>query len=109
MELREGQRATITAELRTAAGHAAVYQTGTATFESSKPEILQVVPVADNELACEIIGVDGSNNDSAVVTFRCDGDPDADQDREIVGTIDVVVTTGEAVVVELSASTPADA
>lgn len=107
MELREGQRATITAELRTAAGHAAVYQTGTATFESSKPEILQVVPVADNELACEIIGVDGSNNDSAVVTFRCDGDPDGDV-RDIIGTIDVVVTQGEAVIVTLSASTPTD-
>lgn len=107
MELREGQRSTITATLKTAAGHPAAYQIGTATFESSKPEIVQVVPTADNELSCEIFGVDGTNNDSAVITFRCDGDPDADV-REIVGTLDVVVTQGEATVVELSATEPVD-
>jgi hypothetical protein len=43
-----------------------------------------------------------------VITFRADGDPDADQTRDLVGTLDVVVTQGEAVVVELSAGAPAD-
>jgi len=107
MELREGQQVTVTASLKTAAGHDADYQTGSATWESSDPAA-SVTANPDNELEATVIGVDGSTNATAVITFRADGDPDADQTRDLVGTLDVAVTKGEAAVVELSAGAPSD-
>jgi len=107
-ELREGQQFDVTAKLTTASGHAAAYQQGTATFESSDPSIASVEQSADDPLTATVKGVDGSNNGSAVITFRADGDPDADQTRDLVATLDVVVTQGEAVVAELEAGPASD-
>ncbi len=101
MELREGQQVTITADLKTKKGNAASFDEGTATFESSDESIASVTQNPDNELEATIVGLDGSDNGSAVITFRVDGDPDEDESRDIVGTLDVVVTQGEATVVEL--------
>jgi hypothetical protein len=108
MNLREGQQVKLTAALRTKAGHVATYEPGSATWESSDPSVATVTVDPDSELSANVIGVDGSNNGSVVITFRADGDPDADQVRDLVGTLDVVVTQGEAVVVELSAGVASD-
>lgn len=107
-ELREGQQFTVTAILKTADGHPASYEKGSAKWESSDESVATVEVNPDNELESTVKGVDGSNNGSAVITFRADGDPDADQTRDLVATLDVVVTQGEAVVSELSAGTPSD-
>lgn len=108
MELREGQQSVVTANLKTAAGHPAAYQDGTATFESSDPTIATVEQDSANPLQATVKGVDGSNNGSVVITFRADGDPDADQERDLVATLDVVVTQGEAVVADLEAGPASD-
>jgi hypothetical protein len=113
MELREGQQVPLTAALRTRAGRPAAYEQGSATWGSSDPSIATVTVDPNNELVATVVGVssvgsDGQDNPSAVITFRADGDPDADQTRDLIGTLDVVVTQGEAVVVELSAGAPTD-
>lgn len=107
-ELREGQQFGVTASLKTAAGHNAAYQTGSATWESSDENIASVEVNPDNELEATVRGLDGSNSDAVVITFRADGDPDDDEVRDLVATLDVVVTQGEAVVSELVAGTPTD-
>lgn len=107
-ELREGQEFTVTASFKTAAGHDAAYEENSVTWESSDESVATVEVSPENELEAVVKGVDGSNNRSAVITFRADGDPDADQVRDLVATLDVVVTQGEAVVAELTAGTPTD-
>lgn len=107
MELKEGQKATLTVALRTATGHAAGYETGTAQFESSDDALLKVTSNPDNELLATIETLDGSNNDTATVTFRADG-LQGDGEREIVGTLAVVCTQGDATVVEITATPPPD-
>lgn len=108
MELREGQQVTITAELRTRSGNPATYEAGSIGWESSDESIATVEVNPENELQAIVKGVDGSENGSAVVTFRADGDPDADETRNLVGTLDVVVTQGEAVVVSLATGPVSD-
>lgn len=107
-ELREGQEFKVSASFKTAVGHDAAYEEGTATWESSDESVATVEANPDKELEAVVKGVDGSSNGSAVITFRADGDPDADQVRDLVATLDVVVTQGEAVVAELTAGTPTD-
>ncbi len=108
MELREGQQVVVTASLKTSAGHDAAYQTGTAVWTSSDNALATVTVSPDNELSATVVGVDGSVNGSAVITLNLDGDPDADEVRDIVGTLAITVTQGEATVVELTAGTPTD-
>jgi hypothetical protein len=54
--------------------------------------------------------VDGSNNASANIEFRADGDQDAGPNdvNEIVGTLAVTCTQGDAVTVEIEAGEPTD-
>lgn len=108
MELREGQRVEATVSLLTSSGHPAAYQAGTEAWQSSDPAAVSVTPHADNPLVADIDGLGGSANATAVVTFTCDGDPDADQSRDIVATLDVVCTQGEAMVAEITTGTPSD-
>lgn len=108
MELREGQEFTVSAALETAAGHAAAFQAGTAVWESSDPSVASVEVDPNKELQAVVKGLDGSNNGSALITFSVDGDPDADETRDILGTLDAVCTQGEAVVVELTAGPVSD-
>ncbi len=108
MELREGQKVSASASLKTAAGNDAAYQTGSAVWTSSDPAVASVEVDATNELAATIHGLNGAANTPVLVTFTADGDPDADQTRDVVATLDVVVTQGEAVVAEITAGTPED-
>lgn len=107
MELREGQQVTATVALVTKKGHPASYEKGSAKWESSDPAV-SVTPVDGDELSATITGEDGSANAAAVVKFTADGDPDADQVRDIVATLDVVCTQGEATVATISTGTPSD-
>lgn len=108
MELREGQQVEATVSLTTASGHPAVHESGTESWESSDPDIASVTVNANDPLQATIVGVDGSNNGSVLITFRADGDPDADQVRDIVVTGDVVVTQGEAHVGSMTFGPPID-
>lgn len=108
MELREGQQVKVKASLRTKMGKKAAFQEGSVAWETSNPDVAQVTVNPEDELEATVRGLDGEANEAVVITFRADGDPDEDEVREIIGTLDVVVTQGEAVVVELSAETPSD-
>jgi hypothetical protein len=110
MELREGQQVDATVTLKTAAGNPAAYQKGTAKWTTSDETAVQVMQAAApvDELKATIYGVSGANNTPVLITFTCDGDPDSDQQRDIVATLDVVCTQGEAVVAEIDTGTATD-
>ena len=107
-ELREGQQIVATVALKTKAGRPAAYQTGTAKWTSSADAVATVTPDPNNELSATIVGVDGSANTPVLVTFTADGDPDADQERDVVATLDIVVTQGEAFVAEITPGAATD-
>lgn len=108
MQLREGQKSTLTVGLRTRSGNLAQYEQGSGSWESSNPAVVSVTPNPDNELEAEIVGLNGSNNESVLITFHADGDPDAEETRDVIATLDATCTQGEAVVAEITASEPVD-
>lgn len=101
MELREGQSVVLTGKPKTASGHPAAYQTGSAQWTSSDESVATVEQDPNDELKGRVRGIDGSNNESVVIECRVDGDPDADQERILIGTKSVTVTQGEATVFDL--------
>lgn len=105
-ELQEGEKAVVTAEPRTANGNPAKYELGSVSWETSDETVMTVTPNPDNELQAEIECIDGSNNETVTITCRLDGDPDADDVRELVGAATGVATQGEATVFALSVKTP---
>lgn len=107
-ELREGQRIRATVALKTKGGNPAAYEKGTEKWGSSDPAVASVTPDAADPLQADVDGLNGANNASVLVTFTADGDPDVDQARDVVATLDVTVTQGEAVVAEISAGAPTD-
>jgi hypothetical protein len=108
MELREGQQVDASVILKTASGNPAAYEKGSASWSSSDETVVSVEQVMADELKATIFGKNGSTNASALITFTCDGDPDAGpgQVRNIVGTLAVVCTQGEAVVAEIDTGVP---
>jgi|SRR6185369_5331497 len=109
-ELREGQFIDLSVAVKTAAGHPAKFQAGSASFVTSGPEATVGPDPNDptNELKARLTGVDGSANAAGLVTFKADGDPDDDASRDVVATLDYVVTQGEAVVAEITAGPATD-
>lgn len=107
-ELREGQEFNVTAMLKTRAGNPASYDEESVQWESSDPSIASVTADENNPLKAKVKGLNGTDNAAVVISFRADGDPDSNETREIVATLDVVVTQGEARVVELSNDTAVD-
>lgn len=108
LELREGQKAELQVEVTTASGNAAAIQAGSARFTSSDESVVSVVQDPANELRATIHGLDGTANDAVVVEFRADGDQDADEVREIVGSVSVICTRGDAVVAAITAGPVVD-
>jgi hypothetical protein len=108
MELREGQKANVTVKPLTARGHAGAIETGSARWSTSDESVISVTADPSNELAATIEGLDGSQNESVVVEFRADGKR-GEEVKEVVGTVDVVCTQGDATVVNLEVGTPSDA
>lgn len=110
MDLREGQQVNASVVLKTASGNPAAYEKGSAKWTSSDDSVVAVKQNPEDELKAVIAGLNGADNTPVLITFSCDGDPDAgpDQFRAIVATLDVVCTQGEAVVAEIQTDTPAD-
>lgn len=102
MELKEGTQVQLGVALLTKVGHPASYEKGSAvwTVTGDKPETVSLEVNPDDELVATLKGVDGSNNDSVLVTFHADGDPDTDNVRDVEATLAVTVTQGEAVVAQ---------
>lgn len=100
IELKEGQKAALVVGLKTKHGHAAGIEPGSARFISSDESIVSVEQDAEDELKAVVRGLDGSSNGTATVEFRADGIR-GEGEKEIVGVVTVVVTQGDASVVEL--------
>jgi hypothetical protein len=107
MQLKEGQTVPITVSPKTKRGNPAGVEPGSATFESSDPSVVSVTQDPGNPLKATLEALDGSNNESVVITFRADGKV-GDGVRPIVGTLDVVATQGDAVVVEIQTGEVSD-
>lgn len=107
-ELREGQRIRATVALKTKGGNPAAYEKGTEAWVSSDPAVASVTVDPADPLQADVDGLNGAANTPVLVTFTADGDPDAGETRDLVATLDVVVTQGEAVVAEISAGAPTD-
>jgi len=110
MDLREGQQVNASVTLKTKSGNPAAYEKGTASWVSSDPATVSATVDATDELKAVIVGLNGANNTPVLITFTVDGDPDAgpDQVRNIIATLDVVCTQGEAMVAEITTDTPVD-
>lgn len=74
---------------------------GAPTWESSDPSILAVTPAADGLSAVVVAGDLGT----AVVSATGDTRPGPDQNN-ITGTLDILVSAGEAVSFDLTPGTP---
>jgi hypothetical protein len=107
MEMQEGQKAAVTVSPKTAGGNAAGIEPGSAVWTSTDDSVVSVTQDSENELKAEIRGVDGSNNESVTIEFRADGKR-GEGVREIVGTVAVTCTQGDAVVVDIEVGTPVD-
>lgn len=105
MELKEGQKSRLTVELKTRRGNPASIEPGSVLWTSSDETVCSVTPDAENELSATVEGLDGSENESVVIEFRADADK-SENVREIVGTLPVTVTQGDAMTVEISAGEP---
>jgi hypothetical protein len=110
MELREGQKVKLSVRPLTANGNPAGIEEGSAEWTSSDSAIVSVEIDTANPFDAWARGVNGSNNASANIEFRADGDQDAGPNdvNEIVGTLAVTCTQGDAVTVEIEAGEPTD-
>lgn len=108
MDLREGQQAKLDVTLKTKAGNPAAYEKGSGKWQSSDDARASVEVDPTNELSATLKGLSGADNTPVLISFTADGDPDADQVRDIVATLDCVVTQGEAFVAEIAAGAPVD-
>lgn len=100
MQLKEGQRVRIAVALKTRRGNLAKFQDGSASFVSSDPSVATVTQNPNNPLEATVEGVDGSENESVLIEFRADGDP-GEGVRDIIATLPVTVTQGDAFVAEI--------
>jgi hypothetical protein len=107
MELQEGQSAQLNVNLKTRRGHAAAIEPGSGRWTSTDESVVTVTADPNDETRATIEGVDGSENESVVIEFRADGKR-GDGVREIVATLAVTCTQGDAVVAEINAGEPVD-
>lgn len=108
MELKEGQYTVVTATPQTRAGNRAKIEPNSVRVEFTDEDIVSFEhPFEDDELKVKITGTDGSANGSTLLTLRADGIA-GEGEREIVGTLNLVVTQGDAFVFDLQGSAPAD-
>ena len=96
---------TLSAALKTKRGNKGAFEAGSAEWLSSDPDVVSVTENPDNELEAIVEGLDGSSNESVVITFRADADQ-SEGIKEIIGTMSVVCTQGEATVIELTGGEP---
>lgn len=110
MNLREGQKVDLEVMPQTASGRPGAIEAGSARWTSSDESVVSITQDRDNPLKATARGLDGSNNESVVIEFRADGDQDPgdDQIKEIIGTLPITCTQGDATTVQLSAGDPVD-
>lgn len=75
-------------------------------WTSSEPETITVEPSAENPLIAKVTAV-GPVDEASMVKFEADADM-GDGVLPIIATLDVIVTAGQAVVVEITAGTPTE-
>ncbi|MDQ3132421.1 MAG: hypothetical protein M3Q99_16865 [Acidobacteriota bacterium] len=108
MQLKESQFVIITAMPKTRSGNQAQIEPGSVRVELTDGDIASFEhPFEGDELKIKVVGEDGSKNGSTLLTLRADGIA-GEGEREIIGTLDIVVTQGDAFVFELQASAPTD-
>lgn len=110
MELKEGQRVKCTVTPKTAHGHAAQVEPGSARFTSADESVIAVGDLIENpdgSFSTYFENVDGTGNQSIAVEFRADGKV-GEGIREIVVAGVIVATQGDAVVGEMAFDTPED-
>lgn len=100
MELKEGYKAVVLATPKTRNGNAAAIEPGSARWSSSDPSVVSIEQDPTNELGATMRGIDGSANESVVIELRADGDR-GEGIKEIVGTLAVVCTQGDAATFDL--------
>ncbi len=105
--LREGQEVEFTVNPVSASGGPGDYEKGSADWTSSDPSVV-VTPNVDNELVAKAKCVDGSVLKAVSVSCHLDGDPDADQVRDILASGTVNVLHGEAVGATMTEGTVVD-
>jgi hypothetical protein len=77
-----------------------------AVWTSSEPETITVTPDATDPLKAMVTAV-GPVDEASQVKFEADADT-SDGVKPIIGLLDVVVTAGQAVVVEIVAGAPSE-
>jgi hypothetical protein len=70
------------------------------------PDALTIEPSGDNEMSAVLSSTD--QEVTGLVTLRADGDPDENEEVEIIATLDVIVDAGNAVALTLTAAEPTD-
>ena len=105
--MKEGQKVIATVNPTTRRGNTANIDLSTARWSSSDESVATVTQLADNPLKAEIVGVDGSENETVVVEFRADADTGGGV-RELIVSGSVTVTTGDAFAAALTFDEPTD-
>ncbi len=98
-EIKEGKKRRLKGLPKTAAGHAAAIEPGSARWTSTDESVVSVTPDPANELEADVVGVDGSENGSALIELRADGIR-GEGVRELIATKSYVCTQGDAAVFE---------
>jgi hypothetical protein len=102
LQLTIDQKALIELKFTDRAGNPAAID-GTPTWETSNEDFASVEPAEDGLSAYVVAGEDA--DEVAVVTVRADADL-GDGVAEIIGTLEVQITSGTAQFVELTAGAP---
>lgn len=104
MVLTDNQQVDLTIEARTAKGNVAKLD-GVPVWEVSDAAIVAITPAADG-LSCNVKAVGPVG--TAQVVVRADADLDVGEVREVIGTLDIEVVAGEAVVIGVVAGAPTE-
>lgn len=103
--MKENQEFDLTAAPKSASGKPTTIQQGTAEWTSSDESVATVTPDPANELSAKVKSVGVGE---ALITLKADGDTDEADTLEITGVEAVVVTAGNAVGFDLTASPVVD-
>ncbi len=107
LELKEGQKAKIHVSPRSKHGHSGAIEPGSARFTSSDESVVSIEQNPENELEATIRGLDGSGNEAVAIEFKADGDR-SEGVREIVGSVSVICTQGDALTFDLQVGAAED-
>jgi hypothetical protein len=98
------QQVSLEAEILDSRGNPA--EVHDARWETPEPETLTVTVDPDDPLKC-IVAAAGPVDTAALVTFTADADL-GEGVEPLIGTLDFIVTSGRATVVQLSAGMPTE-